>query len=74
MITQKTIDRINELYHKSKIEEGLTELEGAEQRRLRKEYVEAFRANTLAAMKKIKIQHEDGTVELLVKEEGVSEE
>ena len=42
MVTQKDLDRINELYRKSKAE-GLTEAEAEEQKRLRKEYVEAFK-------------------------------
>ena len=40
---QNKIDRINELYHKSKTPEGLTEKELAEQKKLRQEYVAAFR-------------------------------
>lgn len=42
MITKEMIDRINELYHKSK-EIGLTEEEKAEQARLRMEYVKEIR-------------------------------
>ena len=38
MVTENTIKRINELYHKSK-GEGLTKEEAEEQIRLRKEYV-----------------------------------
>ena len=44
MVTENTIKRINELYHKSK-GEGLTKEEAEEQIRLRKEYVAAFRNN-----------------------------
>ncbi len=40
---QKKIDRINELARKSKTAEGLTEQEKAEQKVLRREYLEAWR-------------------------------
>ena len=45
MITKAQIDRINELAKKSKTSEGLTEKEKEEQKKLRKEYIEAFKAN-----------------------------
>ncbi len=41
---KKKIDRINELYKKSKAE-GLSEAEKTEQQQLRKEYLEAVKAN-----------------------------
>ncbi|MBO6141990.1 MAG: DUF896 domain-containing protein, partial [Lachnospira sp.] len=44
MVTQDTINRINELYRKSKAE-GLTSAEAEEQKQLRAEYVAAFRNN-----------------------------
>ena len=53
MVTENTIKRINELYHKSK-GEGLTKEEAEEQIRLRKEYV--------AALETIKIQNPDGSI------------
>ena len=37
-MNQKDIDRINELYHKSK-NEGLTPEEAAEQKKLRQDYI-----------------------------------
>ena len=40
---QKKIDRINELARKSKTAEGLTEQEKAEQKVLRREYLESWR-------------------------------
>lgn len=40
---QKKIDRINELACKSKTAEGLTEQEKAEQKVLRREYLESWR-------------------------------
>lgn len=56
------IDRINELYRKSK-EVGLTEEEKAEQAALRKAYIEAFHNNMRATLDNTKIQYPDGTVE-----------
>jgi uncharacterized protein YnzC (UPF0291/DUF896 family) len=61
MVTQEDLDRINELYRKSKAE-GLTEAEAEEQKRLRKEYVEAFRNNLRGTLESIKIQNPDGTM------------
>lgn len=61
MVTQKDLDRINELYRKSKAE-GLTEAEAEEQKRLRKEYVEAFKQNLRGTLESIKIQNPDGSI------------
>ena len=61
MVTQDIINRINELYHKSK-SEGLTPEEADEQIRLRKEYVEAFRNNLRGTLDTIKIQNPDGSI------------
>lgn len=61
MITQETIDRINELYRKSKAE-GLTEAEKEEQARLRKEYVSAIKINLRSNLESIKIQNPDGSL------------
>lgn len=58
---QKTIDRINELYHKSK-GEGLTAAEKEEQTKLRKEYIAAIRANMRGTLNNISIQNPDGTI------------
>ena len=44
-ITQEEIQRINELYRKSKTPEGLTEDERAEQKILRQKYIQSVRAN-----------------------------
>ncbi len=55
------IQRINELYHKSK-NEGLTEAEKAEQQKLRKEYVEAIRASMRGTLDNVSIVNEDGSV------------
>ena len=56
------IDRINELYRKSKTV-GLTEEEKEEQTRLRNEYVAAFHNNLRGTLDKMKIQYPDGTFE-----------
>jgi len=69
MITQEMIDRINELYHKSKAE-GLNEEEKAEQAALRKEYIAAIRVNMRANLNNISIQEEDGSVTDLGKKYG----
>lgn len=58
---QKNIDRINELYRKSKAE-GLTEHERTEQASLRREYIEAVRGNLRGQLNHISIQNPDGTV------------
>ncbi|XCP83695.1 DUF896 domain-containing protein [Roseburia hominis] len=57
----KTIDRINELYRKSKAE-GLTEKEKKEQQILRREYVEAFKANLRGQLNNISIKEKDGSI------------
>ena len=61
MVTQDTINRINELYHKSKAE-GLTPEEVKEQIELRKEYVAAFRNNLRGTLDTIKIKNPDGSI------------
>lgn len=61
MVTQETIERINELYRKSKAE-GLTTAEAEEQKRLRAEYVQAFRNNLRGTLDTLKIQNPDGTI------------
>lgn len=61
MITQKEIDRINELYHKQK-GEGLTPEEKEEQAKLRAQYIAAIRQNLRGTLNNISIQNEDGTI------------
>ena len=61
MVTQDTINRINELYHKSKAE-GLTPEEAKKQIELRKEYVAAFRNNLRGTLDTIKIKNPDGSI------------
>ena len=60
MITQETIDRINELAHKSK-KEGLTPAEKEEQKKLRQEYIEAIRGNIRSQLDNVDILEADGT-------------
>lgn len=55
------IKRINELYHKSKAE-GLTDEEKKEQQILRKEYIEAVRANLRGQLNNISIREQDGSI------------
>lgn len=61
MVNEKTIARINELYRKSKAE-GLTTEEANEQAKLRREYIDAFKANLKSNLETIKIQQPDGTL------------
>lgn len=53
MITDEMIKRINELSHKSKTPEGLTDDEKNEQQYLRSEYIKAFRENLKAQLDNI---------------------
>ncbi len=53
MVTEADIQRINELYRKSKAE-GLTEAEKAEQQRLRRAYIDAIKGNLRVYLDDIK--------------------
>ncbi len=64
MNMEERIQRINELYHKSKAE-GLTPEEKEENERLRTEYIQNIRSNLRAQLNHIDIVNEDGTVENL---------
>lgn len=66
-MTKEKIDRINALARKSKTPEGLTPEEKQEQKALRDEYIADFRRSTLAALGRIDIQNEDGSIEPLLK-------
>ena len=55
------IDRINELYHKSKAE-GLTEEEKKEQQMLRQQYVAAIRGSIRSQLNNIDMKMEDGSI------------
>lgn len=56
MITQEKIDRINELAHKARTDEGLTEEEKVEQSLLRREYIDSFKENLRAQLEMIRPQ------------------
>lgn len=56
---QKKIDRINELARKAKAE-GLTPEETAERDKLRKEYIEAYRASLRSQLDSIVVVDEKG--------------
>ncbi|MEZ3428359.1 MAG: DUF896 domain-containing protein [Lachnospiraceae bacterium] len=64
MNMEERIQRINELYHKSKAE-GLTPEEKEENERLRAEYIQNIRSNLRAQLNNIDMVNEDGTVENL---------
>lgn len=72
MTMQETIDRINELYHKSQ-NEGLTEEEKAEQKKLRQDYVLSIRRSLRGQLDNIDIQNEDGTITNLGEKYGNKE-
>lgn len=64
------ISRINELYHKSKTSEGLTESEKDEQQSLRREFIANIKANVKNQLDHISIENEDGTIENLGEKYG----
>ncbi len=66
---QEQIDRINELYRKSKAE-GLTEAEKKEQDLLRKQFVADVRGSLTAQLNNIDMVNPDGTVENLGEKYG----
>ena len=66
---QKKINRINELYKKSKAE-GLTEAEKREQELLRKEYIANVRKNLQAQLNNVDVIQEDGSIENLGEKYG----
>lgn len=70
MSMKETIDRINELYHKSQ-KEGLTDEEKAEQAKLRAEYIANIKANVRSQLDNISIQNPDGAITNLGKEHEI---
>lgn len=64
MITQEKIDRINFLARKSK-SEGLNEEEKLEQEKLRREYIDAYKANLRAQLDNTVVVRPDGSKERL---------
>lgn len=61
MITDEKLARINELARKAKAE-GLTSAETKERDVLRREYIEAVRANLRGQLNNISIQELDGSI------------
>ena len=68
---KKKIDRINELAKKSKSEVGLTEEEKAEQRILRQEYVNSFKASLISQLENTYIVDEKGNKRKLGRKDNV---
>lgn len=66
---ESRINRINELYHKSKAE-GLTAAEKEEQAKLRAQYLADIRANIRGQLNNIDLVNADGTVENLGEKYG----
>lgn len=66
---QEQINRINELYRKSKAE-GLTEAEKTEQDLLRRQFVADVKNNLTAQLNNIDIENPDGTIENLGEKYG----
>ncbi|MBO4280644.1 MAG: DUF896 domain-containing protein [Lachnospiraceae bacterium] len=60
-MNEDKIARINTLYHKSQAV-GLTDEEKAEQAALRKEYIEAIRADLKSSLENISLVNPDGTI------------
>ena len=60
-MNEEKIKRINELARKSKAE-GLTVWEQEEQARLRREYIEAIRANLRGQLDNIDVREKDGSI------------
>ena len=71
-MNQKDIERINELYHKSK-SVGLTPAEAAEQKKLRRDYILAIRRNLRGELNNISIENEDGSITNLGEKYGSAE-
>lgn len=65
-MNESRIARINELYHKMKTV-GLNEEEKKEQAMLRKEYIEAIRADLKSTLDHVSIVNPDGSIEELKK-------
>ena len=68
-MTKEKIDRINELYKKSKAE-GLTNEEKKEQDLLRKEYIANVKKNLRNQLNNIDMVNDDGSVENLGEKYG----
>jgi uncharacterized protein YnzC (UPF0291/DUF896 family) len=68
-MTDEKIQRINDLYRKSKAE-GLTDAEKKEQQLLRKEFIASVRGNLVSQLNAIDVVDADGKVENLGEKYG----
>ena len=66
---QKKMDRISELYRKSK-DVGLTEEEKAEQKQLREEYIMSFKRSLVSQLENTYIVDEKGNKHKVEKKNG----
>ena len=66
MTLEETIQRINELYHKSQ-KEGLSEEEKQEQKQLRQVYIDSVKNNLRGQLENMEIERQDGTIEKVTK-------
>ena len=71
-MTEERIERINELYRKSKTE-GLTDAEKQEQQILRREFIDSFRRNLRGQLDNISIKEADGSITNLGEKHGIKE-
>ena len=67
---KKRIDRINELARKSKTPEGLTQAEIDEQKILRQEYINDYKASLIAQLENTYILDEKGNKRKLGRKNG----
>ena len=67
---QKKMDRISELYRKSK-DVGLTEEEKAEQKELREEYIMSFKRSLVSQLENTYIVDENGNKRKVEKKNGI---
>ncbi|MCQ2489762.1 MAG: DUF896 domain-containing protein [Clostridia bacterium] len=58
---QAKLDRINELYHKSKTADGLTPEELEEQAILRREYIDSYKRSLVGQLENTYIVEPDGS-------------
>ena len=66
MTLEETIQRINQLYHKSQ-KEGLSEEEKQEQKQLRQVYIDSVKNNLRGQLENMEIERPDGTIEKVTK-------
>lgn len=66
MTLEETIQRINELYHKSQ-KEGLSEEEKQKQKQLRQVYIDSVKNNLRGQLENMEIERPDGTIEKVTK-------